>query len=87
MSVFEIAMLICFGASWPLSIYKTWRVKTSQGKSLRFLLLIAVGYASGCLHKILNDPDPVLYLYAINGLMVLADLFLSLHYRLEERRA
>jgi hypothetical protein len=81
MSVFEIIMLICFGASWPLSIYRTWRVKSSHGKSLMFLTMIAVGYMSGTIHKLLNDPDPVTLLYIMNGLMVSTDIALSAYYR------
>jgi len=81
MSVFEIGMLVCFGASWPFALYKTWRSKTSAGKSLRFLVLVFVGYVSGVIHKLLYSRDPVVFLYALNGAMVFGDLLLSLKYR------
>ena len=81
MSIFEIIMLVCFGAGWPISIYRTWRVKSSHGKSLLFLMVIATGYVSGTIHKLLNDPDPVTLLYIMNGLMVSVDLLLSWRYR------
>ena len=30
----EIAMLLCFGFSWPLSAIKSYRARTTKGKSL-----------------------------------------------------
>ncbi|NQU42408.1 hypothetical protein HQ520_03930 [bacterium] len=81
MSPFEIVMLICFGASWPLSVYKTWTTKTSRGKSLAFLALILIGYISGTVHKLVYNPDPVVYLYIFNAILVSLDLVLSYRYR------
>ena len=46
-SLLEITMLICFGAAWPISIYKSWTSHSSKGKSLLFLAVIVIGYASG----------------------------------------
>ena len=37
MSIFEAIMLICFGASWPAAVYKTYTTKNVEGKSLLFL--------------------------------------------------
>ena len=85
-SPFEIIMLLCFGASWPFSVYKTWKTKTSKGKSLVFLYLVLIGYISGCIHKIFYHPDAVLYLYVFNGLIVLTDLILCYRYRKKVRR-
>ena len=80
-SPFEITMLLCFGASWPFSVYKTWKNKTSAGKSLIFLWLVLIGYISGCVHKLVYQLDFVIALYAFNGLLVLIDLILSYRYR------
>ncbi len=81
MSIFEIIMLVCFGASWPLAIIKTVRAKNPAGKSFLFLGLLFIGYVSGCLHKIIYTPgDKVLYLYILNGLLVATDLILSMYY-------
>lgn len=81
MSIFEIIMLICFGASWPFAIAKTIKAKDPRGKSFLFLTLLLIGYISGCIHKIVYTPqDKVLYLYVMNGLLVLCDLSLSLYY-------
>lgn len=80
-SIFEIIMLICFGASWPVSIAKTWRAKTVKGKSLFFLLLIEVGYLAGIAHKIFYNKDFVIWLYALNFVLVGTDILLYLKYR------
>lgn len=81
MSVFEAIMMVCFGVSWPLSIYRTYRVKNPVGKSVAFLWLIIVGYLAGILHKIFGRMDWVICLYALNAAMVSADLFLVYYYR------
>jgi hypothetical protein len=74
MSVFEIIMLVCFGSAWPFSIYKSWTARTNQGKSLWFLAIVLIGYVSGIIHKVLYNYDPVVFLYALNGSMVLVDI-------------
>ncbi len=76
MSIFEILMLLCFGASWPFSIHKSWTSRKTGGKSVHFLILIVIGYGFGIVHKILYKPDLVVYLYALNALMVMADILL-----------
>ena len=77
---YEAVMLICFGASWPLSLLKTLRVKNPTGKSLLFMYLILIGYISGILNKIPafgGKYDHVLWLYVLNLLMVGTDLFFT----------
>lgn len=74
MSPFEIAMLVCFGAAWPFSIWKSYTSRRNGGKSVWFLVVVLIGYVSGVIHKILYNPDPVVYLYALNGVMVAADI-------------
>ncbi len=76
MNIFEIIMLVCFGAAWPFSIYKSYRSKAIDGKSVSFLWVILVGYSSGFVHKIVYNRDPVIYLYVLNGSMVFADIIL-----------
>jgi len=80
-SGFEITMLVCFGAAWPVSIYKSWKTRQVAGKSLPFLLIILVGYAAGILHKIFFHFDGVIYLYALNAVMVGIDAGLYLRNR------
>ncbi len=76
MSVFEVLMLLCFGAAWPFSIYKSYKSKTNNGKSIIFLLVVMTGYLSGILHKMFYSYDPVIFLYAINFIMVGTDAIL-----------
>ena len=76
MSPFEIAFLVCFGAAWPASIYKSYRSCTSKGKSAFFLGLIMTGYAMGILHKIFYNMDGVILLYILNFFMVFLDMIL-----------
>jgi hypothetical protein len=80
-SIYEAVMLLCFGAAWPFSIAKSLRSRSSKGKSAIFLAIILVGYAAGILNKVTlgQGRDPVLFLYALNALMVSADL--ALFYR------
>ena len=76
MSVFEIVMLVCFGAAWPFSIYLSYRTRTNAGKSLPFLYIVLVGYMAGVLHKIFYSFDRVIFLYVVNGLMVGVDIII-----------
>jgi len=46
MSIYEIIMLICFGAAWPFAIYKSYTSKSVLGKSALFLVIVLVGYGS-----------------------------------------
>lgn len=43
----ETIMIICFGLSWPLSVYKSWKSRTAKGKSLQFEIFIWIGYIFG----------------------------------------
>jgi hypothetical protein len=81
-SVFEILMLVCFGAAWPFSIYRSLTSRSIAGKSVVFLIVVLVGYAAGVLHKLLYRYDYVIFLYALNGCMVLTDIVLYFRNRL-----
>lgn len=78
MSIFEMLMLLCFGAAWPFSIYKSYKSKSVAGKSPIFLVILMVGYVFGILHKIVYAYDVVVYLYALNLIMVSTDFLLYL---------
>jgi hypothetical protein len=79
--MFETVMLVCFGAAWPASVYKSYTSGATAGKSLVFLIIVLVGYIAGITHKLINDPDPVTWLYVLNALMVSADVMLYLRNR------
>jgi len=77
MQIFEIIMLICFGMSWPISVYKSIRSKSTKGKSVVFIIAIITGYISGIIGKILNHQlSYVVVLYIINLIVVSIDLAL-----------
>ena len=86
MSIFEAIMLLCFGAAWPASILKSFKSKSTKGKSLLFLVILILGYISGIIHKILNSRDVVLYLYILNLCMVSIDTALYIRNRASEKR-
>lgn len=74
--IFETIMLVCFGASWPVSVYKSWTSRSIKGKSLLFLLLIEIGYIVGLVGKILYNPSYVIAVYCVNLLFVTTDIAL-----------
>ncbi len=82
--IFEVIMIVSFGASWPLNVLKSYRARTTKGKSLAFLLLILFGYVAGITSKLINEAYMasiaekwyVLFFYVLNFVMVFADLLL-----------
>lgn len=75
--IFEFTMLICFGMSWPISVYKSLTSKSTNGKSVVFIIAIIVGYVSGIIGKILgHNVNYVLALYCFNLMVVSFDLLL-----------
>ncbi|HEG44581.1 MAG TPA: hypothetical protein ENH94_11085 [Phycisphaerales bacterium] len=86
MSFFEALMLICFGAAWPVSIYRSYKSRVTSGKSIGFLIIIEVGYLSGIAYKVSSNLDHVVWLYVLNAVMVLVDIGLyRRNYRLERQ--
>ena len=81
MSIFEAGMLVCFGASWPIAAYKTYKCKCVHGKSIHFSMLIMLGYICGVTHKLLYSLDWVLWLYLANMAFLLTDMILWYKYR------
>ncbi len=86
---FEILMIVSFGASWPLNVIKSYKSRTTKGKSLCFLLLIFFGYIAGIISKFINpvymasvsEKWYVLFFYFLNLTMVGADLLLYIRNR------
>ena len=74
-------MLVCFGVSWPMSVLKLLRAKTSAGKSFFFLWLVFIGYVCGIMHKVFYDMNIVIALYVFNLTVVGIDIALSYRYR------
>lgn len=84
MSIFEALMLVAFGCAWPVSIVKSLRSGSTKGKSLPFMVIIWWGYVCGILHKLFYAPDAIIYLYALNLLMISVDTVLYFRNRRRE---
>lgn len=54
LDLLEALMIICFGLSWPISIYRSYASRTARGKSLFFEVFLWVGYIFGILRKVLQ---------------------------------
>jgi hypothetical protein len=82
--IFEIIMILSFGASWPMNVIKSYKARSTKGKSISFLCLIFFGYVAGIISKFTNEAYMasfsskwyVLVFYFINILMVSADICL-----------
>lgn len=85
----ETLMIICFGLSWPISVYKSFKARTAHGKSLVFLLAIWIGYICGISGKLIaGNLNYVLVIYLINLVVVSTDLVLYFRNRaLDQQRA
>lgn len=92
--IFEIIMVLSFGASWPLNVMKSYKARTTKGKSLGFLLLIFFGYIAGIISKFVNEAYMaeigskwyVLFFYFLNFIMVGADLVIYVrNYKLDKK--
>ena len=85
----EVCMIIAFGCSWPINVIKSYKVRTTKGKSLAFLLLILGGYILGITGKLLSPGYKwyVLFFYVLNFIMVGVDVMLYVrNYRLDKER-
>ena len=89
----EIVMIVSFGASWPLNVLKSYKARTTKGKSLAFLCLIFFGYIAGITSKLVNEAYMaafaqkwyVLFFYFLNLTMVGIDLLLYVrNYKLDK---
>ena len=82
--VLETLMLAAFGFSWPINAYKSYKARSTKGKSLAFLILIFTGYIFGIVAKLINPTYMeafsskwyVLAVYCFNFIMVGTDLCL-----------
>ena len=82
--ILEIIMIVSFGASWPMNVIKSYKSRSTNGKSLAFLMLIFLGYIAGITSKFINEAYMasfsekwyVLFFYFLNLFMVGADLVL-----------
>ena len=59
----ETLMLVCFGFSWPMSVYKNIKAGTAKSMSLPFILLIVGGLSA---KLISHNYSYVLIVYVLN---------------------
>ena len=80
-------MVICFGLSWPVSVYKSYKSRTAKGKSLVFEVFIFIGYICGIVGKLVTHNITYVFIfYIINIVMVSVDMCLYLrNVRLDRR--
>jgi len=77
----EIAMLVLFGLSWPFNIAKSYKSRTTKGKSLIFELCVIAGYIFGVAGKLVTYATTGVFAYSIwfyfaDIAMVAADIVL-----------
>ena len=93
--ILEVVMIVSFGASWPLNVIKSYKARTTKGKSLAFLLLIFFGYVAGIVSKLVNASYMaqigykwyVLFFYILNFIMVGADILMyARNYKLDKKK-
>ena len=60
--ILEIIMLVAFGFSWPISLIKNIKSRSTKGVSILFYFLILVGYIAGIISKFTNEA----YMASIN---------------------
>ncbi len=85
----EIMMILLFGASWPTNVLKSYRARTTTGKSLLFLLFIFAGYIFGITGKLIAGGFKwyVLFFYILNTCMVTVDIALYFRNLALDRKA
>ena len=73
----EAMMIVSFGISWPLSIIRSYRSRSTKGKSIFFSCFILFGYICGIVAKLmLHKYNLAFYFYILNITMVSIDIFL-----------
>ena len=90
----EVIMIVCFGASWPFNVIKSYKARTAKGKSPVFLCLIILGYIAGIASKFLNEAYMasfnekwyVVFFYFLNLFMVSVDLVLYFRNRMLDKK-
>lgn len=92
--ILETIMIVSFGCSWPLNVIKSYKARTTKGKSLAFLCLIFFGYIAGITSKFINPEYManigenwyVVFFYILNFIMVGADLVMYVrNYKLDKK--
>lgn len=87
-NILETLMIVSFGVSWPLSIIRSYRSRSTKGKSVLFSFFILFGYLCGIASKIMtHNFNLAFYFYIPNIIMVATDTCLWFRNRRIERAA
>lgn len=79
-NILETIMIVSFGISWPMSIIRSYRSRSTKGKSLLFMYMIVFGYLCGICSKILaHNFNLAFWFYFPNVIFVCTDI--GLYYR------
>ena len=86
-SIFETLMILSVGVSWPMSIIRSYRSRSTKGKSIFFSCFIAFGYVCGIIAKIMTQTyNLAFWFYFPNIIMVTTDICLYFRNRAIEKR-
>ncbi len=84
----EAMMIISFGISWPLSIIRSYRSRSTKGKSIFFSCFILFGYLCGISAKLIeHNHNLAFYFYILNITMVTIDICLYFRNRKLEKQS
>ena len=84
----EAMMIISFGISWPLSIIRSYRSRSTKGKSIFFSFFILFGYLCGITEKLIeHNHNLAFYFYILNITMVTIDICLYFRNRKLEKQS
>lgn len=75
--ILEFLMILSFGISWPLKVYRSYKSRTAKGSSVTFTIFIALGYVCGILSKfMLQNFNLAFWMYWPNIIFVTTDIIL-----------
>ena len=84
----EAVMIVSFGISWPISIIRSYRSRSTKGKSVLFSFFILFGYLCGITSKLmLHKYNLAFYFYILNITMVTIDICLYFRNRKLEKQS
>ena len=87
-NILETMMIVCFGISWPMSIVRSVRSRSTQGKSLLFMCFILFGYFCGVASKLISHTyNLAFWFYFPNIIMVSTDIILYFRNKALEKAA
>lgn len=91
--LFEMLMMVCFGLSWPVSIRKLLKSRTTKGVSVLFYCFVWCGYVCGLIgkavkaHNGIGTPAYIWFFYTLNTIMVTCGILLYFRNRRLEKAA